>query len=388
MNKRFAITGAGMLLSVGGNKGACFDALSRGISGDKPLQVFHAERFNVKRAYEISDRPEGGPDRPGRATDWLCAAIEEALREAGIAAEERRRMPAMIGTGLRELRSLELWRTAGSPFCAGDLHFGGALRDRAKVGGPAMTLSNACSASNFALGLAADGIALGGPQAVIVAGCDSITESMFGLADRANPVHAERLQPFDRDRKGVVLGEGAAAIVLESEEHAAARGAAPLAWLRGVGMSCDAYHETAPSHDGVARAMSDAHKRSGVSPEDIDLLMAHGTGTTLNDQNEIQAFKTVFGASAGRVMITGIKSMTGHTSGGSALASLIVAIESMREGRVPPTVGLTTPLEEGVGLDFVASEARRRGVRVAQINAFGFGGVNAVAIIERADHGS
>jgi 3-oxoacyl-[acyl-carrier-protein] synthase II len=383
---RWAITGTGMLSSVGEGTRASFDALCLGRSGNNPLQAFDASKYNVKRAYEIMDRPADGADRPGRSTSWLCRAVAEALESAGLSAADWRSLPVLTGTGLRELRSFELWSTGGHPMQVHELHFGGALRDRIGLHGPSLTFSNACSASNFALGLAADMIALGEADAAIVAGCDSLTESMVGLADRASPLHAERLQPFDRDRRGVILGEGAAALVLESEARVAARGARPLAWLRGVGMSCDAFHETAPSLDGVVRAMRDAHRRSGVTPAQIDLLLAHGTGTALNDQNEIHAFRTVFGEHAPRVMITGIKSMTGHTSGASALIGVIGAIESMAQGRVPPTIGLSTVLPEGEGLDFVVEAARPARVKVAQVDAFGFGGVNAVAVVEGVDH--
>ena len=378
----WAITGAGMLTSVGQGVDACFRALCAGTSGVKPLQAFDAARYDVQRAYEIEDR-EGGRDVPRRSSRWLCAAIAEAVASAGLSPDAARPLPILVGTGLRELRSLELW-WSGAPLELHELHFGGALHEAQGARGPVITVCNACAASSFALGLAEDMLALGQADAVIVAGCDSITESMFGLADRANPGgRPERLQPFDRDRRGVVLGEGAAAVVLERPDRAASRGAPPLAWLRGVGMSCDAYHETAPSLDGVQRAMRDAHRRSGVSAGEIDLLMAHGTGTSLNDENEIQALRGVFGARAPSVMISGIKSMTGHTSGGSGLVGVITAIQSMIHGRVPPTVGLSRPLDAGEGLDFVTGAAREAAIRVAQVDAFGFGGVNAVAILER-----
>ncbi|HEY3121489.1 MAG TPA: beta-ketoacyl-[acyl-carrier-protein] synthase family protein [Vicinamibacteria bacterium] len=380
----WAITGVGMVSSIGANTRACFEALCNGVTGNKPLQVFEHSRFNVRRAYEIADRPQGGPDRKGRSTAWLCQAVDEALRGARLGADETRPLTVLVGTGLRELRSAELWWAEGQPLRLEELHFGGALARTAAVTGPVVTLSNACSASNFALGLAEDMLHLGQARAVIVAGSESITESMFGLADRANPLHPEWVRPFDRDRQGVVLGEGAAALVLEDAAAAEARGARPLAWLRGVGMSCDAFHETAPDPRGLELAMRDAHCRAGVQPSDIDLLMAHGTGTALNDLNELLAFRNVFGPRAAVVMITAIKSMTGHTGGPSGLMSIIAAIESMRQGRVPPTIGLSTRMPEADGLDIVAGSARDASPRMIQVDAFGFGGVNAVAVLERA----
>lgn len=380
----WAVTGMGMVSSVGAEAQACFTALCNGVTGNKPLQVFSQSQFNIHHAYEIADRPFGGRDRKGRSAAWLCQAVNEALRTSGLPQAETKRLAVVVGTGLRELRSLELWWADGHPLRVDELHFGEALASATGVRGPIVTVSNACSASNFALGLAEDMLGLGQADAVVVAGCDSITESMFGLADRANPLHPERLQPFDRGRRGVLLGEGAAAVVLEDGERAARRGAQPLAWLRGVGMSCDAFHETAPNPSGLERAMRDAHRRSGARPEEIDLLMAHGTGTALNDLNEIKAFRGVFGERARGVKITAIKSMTGHTSGASGLMSVVVAIHCMREGLVPPTVGLGAPIPEAVGLDLVMGAAQKAIVRMAQVNAFGFGGVNAVALLERA----
>ncbi len=376
-----AITGFGMRASVGRDSGACYEALCAGATGLSPLRAFDRALFNGPSAYEIDDRPPGG-DVPLRATAWLREVVAEAVAMAGLSPAEAAALPVLVGTGLRELRSLELWWADRKPLSAEALHFGGALRELLGGQAPVYTFSNACSASSFALGLAEDMLQLGEAEAVIVAGCDSMTESMFGLAARANPVIAERLQPFDRDRKGVVLGEGAAAVVLEREDRAAARGARALARLRAVGLGCDAFHETAPSLEGVQRSMRDAHRRAGVEPGQIELLMAHGTGTALNDENELRAFKAVFGPGAAKVMIAAIKSMTGHTSGGSALMSLITAVQAMRHGRVPPIVGLDHPLADGEGLDFVTGQARSARVRLAQVDAFGFGGVNAVAILE------
>jgi 3-oxoacyl-[acyl-carrier-protein] synthase II len=381
---RSAVTGVGMVSSIGADAGACFAALCEGRSGNKPLQAFEASRYNVRRAYEIADRPPGGADRKGRSTGWLCQAVAEALETAALLPGDGRRLATVVGTGLRELRSLELWWAAAQPLRLQELHFGHALAEANGLRGSAITLSNACSASNFALGIAEDMLRLDEADAVIVAGCESISESMFGLADRANPLHPEWVRPFDRDRRGVVLGEGAAAVVLEDEERAKRRGARPLAWLRGVGMSCDAFHETAPDANGLALSMRDAHRRSGVQPGQIDLLMAHGTGTALNDLNELLAFRTVFGPAASRVLITAIKSMTGHTGGPSGLMSLITAIACMREERVPATFGLEVAMPEAEGLDIVAGTARPASPRMVQVNAFGFGGVNAVAVLEKA----
>lgn len=381
---RWALSGVGMITAVGADPASCFRAFCEGRSGNAPLEVFDATRYHTKRGYEIHDRPDGR-DRPLRASRWLTEAIRQAIASAGLGPDEVRRAPILVGTGLRELRSLELWHAESAALGVADLHFGGAAARAPGTVGPVVTLSNACAASSFALALAEDMLALGEADVAIAAGTDAMNESMFGVADRTSADGSELLQPFDRDRKGVILGEGAAAVVLERPERLAARGRRPLAWLRGTGVTCCAYHETAPSLAGVKRAMLEAHRRSGVSVDEIDVLFAHGTGTQLNDENEVKAFRAVFGERATRVPITAIKSMTGHTSGPSGLHSLVTAIETMRQGRIPPTVGFRCPLAEGEGLDIVHGEARPGRPRIAQIDAFGFGGVNAVTIVERSD---
>ena len=377
------ITGMGMVASVGTTLDECFNAFCRGESGNKPLQAFPEERFNVKKAYEIDDRPATG-DEKGRATRWLTMAIGQAIASAGIRRGEGR-IAVLVGTGLRELRSLELWWVDGKPMHLGEMHFGAAVRKQLDMRIPVMTVSNACAASNFMLGLADDLICLGEYDAVVVGGVDSITESMFGLLDRVNPLHPDRVQPFDQNRRGVLMGEGAAALVLESPEYARKRSRGPKALLKAVGMSCDAFHETQPAMEGIQRAMSDAYGRAKVAPEDIGLMMVHGTGTAANDMTEAKAIVSLMGKDGSGVMISGLKSMTGHTSGASGLVGVVTAVKSMERELVPPTLGFSVPLAEAPELDIVNGTARKAIINLAQVNAFGFGGVNAVAILERSE---
>lgn len=178
------------------------------------------------------------------------------------------------------------------------------------------------------------------------------------------------------------MGDGAAAVVLRREdaEHAAAA----LGRLRSVSVNCDAHHVTAPDPAGIADAIRDAHLEAGVQPSDLDLVLLHGTGTLLNDEAEAEAVSAVLGADVKRPLMTAIKSMTGHTSGGSGLLSLIVTLRSMNSGRVPPVLGLRDPVEGAAEFRFVLDqEERDSDLRFAQVDAFGFGGVNSVAILER-----
>jgi len=374
----YAITGSAMKTSLGEDKCTCFESLCSGHSGRKRLQAFTADHFNVRNAYEIDDRP-GGVDRALRATELLCDAVQAAMQEAALPPDAR--CVVVVGTGLRELRTLELFWTVGTPMSIDQLHFERALNRRLHTSFPVITLANACSASNFALAVAEDFLRDGSFDFAIVGGCDTITKSMFGLLDRVNPSHPDAVRPFDRDRQGVLMGDGAAAVVLESRASAAARGAPVLATLRAVGTSCDAAHETAPDPAGIARAIEDAYQRAGVAPQDIDIIMAHGTGTALNDKAEAEAMQRVMGLHISHPRICAMKSMTGHTSGASGLVGVVTAIEAIECGVLPPTVGLEHLMPEARAMNIV-NEATPVNARLAQVNAFGFGGVNAVVIVE------
>ncbi|MFD8825958.1 beta-ketoacyl-[acyl-carrier-protein] synthase family protein [Streptomyces sp. NPDC059605] len=376
---RLPITGVGAVASIGRDADEIFESLCAGRGGLGPMRGFDHDLYNGTRLFEIDDRPEPGRDRTMRATGFLLEAVGQAAEAAGLG-EDLSDYPVLVGTGLRELRSAELWWRDGVPFGAEQLHFGTALRERFGTA-DTHTFSNACSASLYTLALGADMLALGEADAVIVAGVDSITESMFGLADRVQPEPPPALRTLDVNRKGTILGDGAAAVVLRREDIPWSGG---RLWgrLRGVGMTCDAKHPTAPDQEQVAEAIRQAHRHAGTRPSDIDLLMLHGTGTPLNDLVEASAYVEVFGEDAGVPVVTGIKPMTGHTSGSAGLLSLVVALQTMATGKVPPLIGLEEPIEQAAGLRLVRDEEAKHQVSLAQVHGFGFGGINAVAIVE------
>ncbi|MGW4234126.1 beta-ketoacyl synthase N-terminal-like domain-containing protein [Streptomyces sp. NPDC004980] len=376
---RLPITGIGAVASIGRDATEIFDNLCAGRGGLGPMRGFDHDLYTGTQLFEIDDRPEAGVDRTLRATGFLLDAVAQAAESAGLG-DDLSDCPVLVGTGLRELRSAELWWRDGVSFGPERLHFGTALRERFGTA-DTHTFSNACSASLYALALGADMLALGGADTVIVAGVDSITESMFGLADRVQPEPPGALRTLDVNRKGTILGDGAAAVVLRREDLPLSGG--PL-WgrLRGVGMTCDAKHPTAPDQKYVAEAIRQAHRYAGTQPADIDLLMLHGTGTPLNDLVEASAYAEVFGPDAGVPVVTGIKPMTGHTSGSAGVLSLVTALQVMATGKVPPLVGLDQPIEEAAGLRLVRDKAAEHEVSLAQVHGFGFGGINAVAIVE------
>ncbi|MFC8527832.1 beta-ketoacyl synthase N-terminal-like domain-containing protein [Nocardia sp. NPDC057227] len=370
------ITGMAAVAAIGRTPEAIFEALCRGQSGIAALRAFDAAKYRTRRAYEIDDRGDRG-DRPFRATEWLCTVIREALVDAGI---EGGRYPVVVGTTLREHRSAELWwRDGGGPANRPDhdrLDFAAALQDIPQVGA-VHTVACACAASLYALGMATDSIELGLADTVIVAGTDSLTESAFGTIDRVQAGTPDALRPFDTGRAGMIMGEGAVAVVLrragDHRRHAR---------VRGVSMNCDARHATAPDGASIRDVIADAHERARVAAADIDLVMLHGSGTQLNDAVEASVLTDVFGALANPPAMTAIKSMTGHTLGGSGLLSLTMASVAMRRGSVPPILGLTDPIAEAATLN-LTRELVRADLTIAQIDAFGFGGINAVAVIEK-----
>lgn len=371
MTTGWPVVGTGATAAVGRSPAEIFASLCAGKSGLHPMRGFDRSYYAGDRLFEIDDRPDTG-DVPGRATAFLLDAIAQALAEAGIS-EQLGDIPVLVGTGLRELRSVELWARDGVPLSAGDLHFGAALRERF---GATMThtFSNACSASLHALAMGTDLLAAG-VDTVVVAGVDVITESMVGIADRLQSVPPDTVRPFDRNRLGTILGEGASAVVLR-------RDAEPnLGWVRGVAVNCDAHHATAPEAGNIAVAIRDAHARAGIGPADIDLVMLHGTGTHANDVAEATAMRAVFGAAPEKTLMTAMKSMTGHTSGASGLHSLIVALQAMADGLVPPTINLDEPIDDVADFRIVRDKPVPADLALAQVNAFGFGGINAVAVV-------
>jgi 3-oxoacyl-[acyl-carrier-protein] synthase II len=372
------ISGYDMLTCLG-DAGQTFEALRRGQTGIAPLQRDTA-LIGVDYAYEITDDIQGR-----RAGRWLARVVAGAVRAAGLNTSgpdtSGRRIAVIVGTGLRTLLDAEWWWAEGDAMTLPELHFGAVVREVLPDVAEVLTISNACAASGYALAAGQDMLAAGEADAVVVAGCDSMTDSMLAVIGRGSAVRSTGVRAFDADRQGVLLGEGAVALVLEDEDQVRASGREVLARLHGVGLSCDAYHETAPDPAGIAASMRDAHERAGVRPGDIGLVVVHGTSTALNDPAEARALHEVFGEDVGVPLVTGIKGAVGHTSGAAALMSLVVAIQAMRSGVVPAVWGLRSPIPEVEGLSVVAGPPLAAQPRLAQVDSFGFGGVNAVAVV-------
>ncbi|MFC8125939.1 beta-ketoacyl synthase N-terminal-like domain-containing protein [Streptomyces sp. NPDC057302] len=373
------LTGMAAIANIGVSPQQIFAALCAGQESRTRLRAFNPDQYRAAYAYEIDDRPAGGGDIARRATRWLTTVVRQAAADAGLG-QDLSQVPVLVGTTMREQRSLELWWRDQADVALEDLHFGTAL-SKAFGASTTYTFANACSATLYALAMATDLIELGVADTVVVAGTDAATESGFGTLDRVQNDLPDALRPFDTTHKGMLMGEGAAALVVQR----AGTGTGPVhARLRGVSANCDARHATAPDPDGITRAVLDAYRRAGVRARDIDLVMLHGSGTPLNDATESSVLRRAFDGSERRPLMTAIKAMTGHTLGGSGLLSLLMAVLAMKEGTVPPIFGLADPIPEAAGLRLVQGSAASGDLALAQIDAFGFGGINAVAIVEAA----
>jgi 3-oxoacyl-[acyl-carrier-protein] synthase II len=333
----------------------------------------------------------------GRASLLAIAAARQALEDAGLDpdAVEPERAGIAMGTTSGEPREVERF---DDRFLAGELDRVGpefialypchmiAAHVARELGfaGPNTMIPTACAAGNYAIAHAVDVLRAGRADVMLAGGADAFSRITYTGFHRLGAIAPERCQPFDRNRKGMIPGEGAAVLVLEPLERALASGARVYAELAGYGLSCDAHHMTAahPEGDGAARAMERALADAGATPEEVSYISAHGTGTPTNDRLEILAVKRVFGVAARRTPMSSIKSMIGHTMGAASAIEAAVCALAVAEGRIPPTMNLEEPEED---LDFVPNAAREHPVGLAMNNAYAFGGNNASVILRRCE---
>lgn len=410
MRKRVVITGMGCISPVGNNVKDTWEALLAGKSGVGPITHFDASSHKTKFAAEVKGFDPaalfGARDarKMDRFTQFATAAAMEAVGQSGLVIDDsnRDRVGILIGTGIGgisvTLEQYEIMRERGadrvSPFLIPMMISDGAagsLAIRFGARGPNMSLATACASGTNALGEAAEMIRRGAAD-VIIAGASeaaitSLTmagmNSMTALSTRNDdPQRASR--PFDKDREGFVMGEGAGVFILESLEHAQARGANILCEFSGYGTTDDAYHISAPAENGAgaANSMRLALENAGLSITDIHYINAHGTSTPLNDKSESAAIKTVFGEQAYKIPISSTKSMTGHLLGASGAVEAIFSTMAIINGILPPTINYETP-DPVCDLDYVPNQPRKVNVDHAMSNSFGFGGHNATLIISR-----
>jgi nodulation protein E len=399
---RVVVTGLGTVSPVGQSSAAYWAALAAGRTGFGPPTIFDASRLNTKSVAEVNDfvaadhfdvRQIGFLDR---VSQFAVVAAREAIGQSGLSFRNGlgARTAAIIGSGIGgqttqddnfkriyadnavRVHPLIIPRAMpNAPASQISMFFG--------IKGPTYAVSTACASATHSIGQAFHLVRAGAVACAVAGGAEAqLTTGTVKAWEAMRILAPDTCRPFSRERKGMVLGEGAAILVLEPLDHAAARGADILGEIVGFGMSADAGDLTAPDPDGMVRAMTAALADAALTPDAIDYVNAHGTGTTANDSTETTALHATFGAHAGRLAISSTKSMVGHALGAAGALEAVATLMALRDGVVPPTMNYLGP-DPACDLDYVPNEARRRPLRAALSNSFAFGGLNAVLAFRR-----
>lgn len=402
MKNRIAVTGLGLVTPIGAGREEVWNGFLAGRSGIAPVESFDTSAFTTHLGAEVRGFDVGpyirrsDPAALGRASKLAIAAARMALEDAGLedpAGFAPARAGVAMGTTSGEPREVERF---DDRYLAGELDRVGpefislypchmiAAHVARELGfaGVNIMIPTACAAGNYAIAHAVDVLRAGRADVMLAGGADAFSRITYTGFHRLGAIAPEKCQPFDRNRKGMIPGEGAAVLVLEPLERALERGARVYAELAGYGLSCDAHHMTAahPEGDGAVRAMERALAQAGASPEDVNYISAHGTGTTTNDRLETIAVKRVF--SGGAPPMSSIKSMIGHTMGAASAIEAAVCALAVSEGRIPPTINLEEPEDD---LDYVPNVARETPVALAMNNAYAFGGNNASVLLRKLE---
>ena len=400
MNKRVVVTGLGAVTAIGIGKDAFWKNLIKGRSGISKVSLFDTSRFKCHNGGEIKDFEPGEfiPKRAirfyGRASQFAIAATKLALSDARLTLSELhgRQASVIIGTTMAESNVLDIscdsflrnkWKEVTnnllisifSPSIPQNIgcFFG--------VKNTNVLLPNACGAGNFTIGYGFDLIRKGEADVVIAGGSEALSRVAYQGFNRLYAMSPTVCSPFDKNRKGMLLGEGAGILILESFESARRRKASVYAEILGYGMSCDAHPMTIPKKEGVKQAMEKAIKNSQLSLHEIDYISAHGTGTVANDKTESAAIKELFGTLTKNIPVSSIKSMLGHSMGAASSLEAIACCLALQQGIIPPTINFKTPDPE-CDIDCVPNKARKTKLTIALNNGFAFGGNNCCTIIK------
>jgi len=410
MQERIVITGMGTVNPLGLNVKETWGNLIAGVSGVAPITLFDSSPLQVHIAAEVKNfKPENYMDikesrRRDRFEQFAVAAAKESLAQSGLQITETNagRIGVIISSAIGGLQSLQeailVNHTEGprrvSPFLIPMLMAnGGAGMSAIEFGikGPCFSVASACASGSDGIGTALMMLSTGMIDAALTGASEATITSTgvaafdrVGAMSRRNDDYSMTPQPFDKNRDGLVMGEGAAILVLERESDAKARGASIFAELAGYGATADAFHVTAPHEhgEGGAAAIRMALSSAKANLDEVGYVNAHGTGTLLNDQAETRAMKAAFGELANKIPISSTKSMTGHMMGATGALEAIFCVQAIRNGILPPTIHYETPDPE-CDLDYIPNKAREAKISLAISNAFGFGGHNAVLAIRK-----
>jgi 3-oxoacyl-[acyl-carrier-protein] synthase II len=413
MSDRVVVTGMGTINPLGHSLADSWNNIVNGVSGVGPITLFDSREHQVHIACEVKNfQPTNYMDakearKRDRFEQFALVAANEAINQAGLIIDEKEsdRVGVIVSSAIGGINSLEdavltidkKGPRRVSPFVIPMLMANGAsglIGIDHQFKGPNFCTVSACASGADSIGISWLMIKAGMIDVAITGASDATITSTgvaafdrIGAMSRRNEDHSMSPQPFDLNRDGLVMGEGAGIMVLEKESRARDRGAEIVAEVAGYGATADAYHVTAPAEDGQgsARAVLMALTSAGLNLEDVDYINAHGTATPLNDLAETRAIKSVFGELAYRIPVSSTKSMTGHMMGATGAVEAIFCVQAIRENVIPPTIHYETP-DPDCDLDYVPNQARDETVFVALNNAFGFGGHNSVLVIREYPH--
>lgn len=393
MDRRIVITGVGVISSIGIGKQEFWSNVLEGKSGISEVSSFDTSHLPVHRGGEIKNF--NSQTNLGRNSSLTLSAAKLALQDAHLEPDRlnRQRTGVCIGTTMGESQIIqqlnEAWINKGVdaldidliPRCPANV-LSINLAAELKLSGSNFVIPNACAAGNFAIGYAYDLLRLGKAEMMLAGGGDAFSRIAFVGFSRMFAIAPQMCQPFDKNRKGMMVGEGAGILVLETLESALKRNASIYAEVLGYGLSCDARHMTAPFSEGIKEAIENALRQSKIEPSQVDYISAHGTGTAINDKEECLAIKKVFKESYKRIPISSIKSMIGHTMGAASSIEAIVCCLAIKHAVIPPTINYETPDPE-CDIDCVPNTARSHKVNIALNNASAFGGNNSCLVLKK-----
>lgn len=400
-NSRVAVTGLGVISPIGFGVKDFWRNLIAGKSGISEISSFDTANFRTHKAAEVKyfnpRKFMNNPENKGRVAQFLLAAIKLAIKDSGLdlARFKPSDINAIIGTTadfeheiLAELLKAKLKkgdRNVPPSLILKGMVYTPSIVVASELGfrGSVFAIPTACASGNYTIGYGFDLIKQNRAKLVFCCGVDIFCKLIFAGFNRLFIIAPDKCQPFDKNRKGTMLGEGSAVLILESLEGALKRGANIYAEVLGYGLSCDAYSMTIPTKDGMIRVMRNAIKNCRIRKEDVDYISAHGSGTLNNDKEESWSIKKIFGSRSGNIPVSSIKSMLGHTLGADSSMEAISCCLSIRDNIIPPTINYETPDPE-CDIDIVANKARKKTIDIVMNNSFGFGGNNCCVIFGRA----
>ena len=401
MKKRVVVTGLGVVSSIGIGKDAFWNNLIKGASGISEITSIDTSGHITHRGGEIKNfLPEKFIQKKilkfmSRGSQLALVGAKLAVKDALLKKSQlsEQKVGVCLGTTLGELSILEKmdreWLQKGvqsidrlSAFQFPTTNMVSFIAFDLKLNGPVRIFTTACASGNYAIGMGYDFIQNNDADMIIAGGADAFSWIPFTGFNQFRSVAPEKVQPFDKNRKGMMVGEGAGFVILETLESALKRGAKIYAEILGYGLSCDAYHVTNTQAEGVYQCMLDALKQTGISKEDVDYICAHGTGTKQNDKEESIAIKRLFSKRFEKIPVSSIKSMLGHTMGAASAIEAVACCLTVENDMIAPTINYETPDPE-CDLDYVPNVARKQKVNIVLNNGFAFGGNNACLVIKK-----